>query len=556
MRFSNFLFFLLMAFGLTLTSCEKDDDSSAMPDPNGGGGTQSDLPYGTGLLPNGTASTTPVQANFSFGTGTMPNSVDLTQYLPPIGNQGTYGTCVAWAVGYNFKTAINAIEAGLSTSALADPSKQGSPRYLFTSVPDGQKSADCNGMLFDPAFDILQNKGLATQAAVPYENLGNCAQQLADPSWDAAAASNKVANYRRVDGSVEAIKRTLADKMPIVVGAKLGTAFQEWRGDGVLDTEGTFDPNFQHAYHAMAIVGYDNSKGANGAFRLVNSWGDWGDGGFIWIDYNFFMNNMLMRDQNNSAFLYIATNAKGSNPDDNQPTPPSGGNPELVTWMFDEYVDNQGSGQDRIANYDIYNFGDQAASAATNWDIYYVYYNAYDANDWGVLFHNRLTTSVTDVSCDDTGCDINIDLKANSSLGLQLFGKEGFDQGYRMPNISGEYFLMMVADGEEEIAEYDEFDNYFFPSLEPISIDGGVIGLTGNGNQNGLNAQRDLLRGNAVATQRLQSGELRPEAPRGNAYSPSELKQLLNAARRSGELDRKAAAARSLGVSKSASSVH
>ena len=46
--------------------------------------------------------------------GGLPSSVDLTKKFPPIGDQGQYGTCVAWASSYNLKTALNGIEKGLS----------------------------------------------------------------------------------------------------------------------------------------------------------------------------------------------------------------------------------------------------------------------------------------------------------------------------------------------------------------------------------------------------------------------------------------------------------
>ena len=374
----------------------------------------------TGLDPNGDLSTTPISPTFAFGKGAnnLPASVDLTQYFPPIGDQGNYGTCVAWAVGYNFKTAVNAIDRNETGAALADPSKQGAPKYLFTSVPDAEKGANCEGMLFEPALNVVQSKGLASMADVPYEQLGNCSQMLADPSWDTPAASNKLASYRRIDGSISAIKQSLADKQPVIIGAKLGKSFQEWRGDGVLTTSGQFDPNYRHGYHAMVIIGYDDTKGPNGAFRVVNSWNTvWGDQGYVWIDYNYFINEMMMKDNGGRAFMYTGENAKGSNPDDNQPNPPSGQGVELLTWMYDDAMDDQSqSPLDRVAEYDIYNFGTASATAAQNWDVYYIYYNAYDINDWGVLFQNQITTSVTDIECSDNGCLVNVDIPANSSL--------------------------------------------------------------------------------------------------------------------------------------------
>jgi len=39
--------------------------------------------------------------------------------------------------------------------------------------------------------------------------------------------------------------------------------------------------------HAMLIVGYDNTKNA---FKIINSWGtNWGDNGYSWVNYNFFL---------------------------------------------------------------------------------------------------------------------------------------------------------------------------------------------------------------------------------------------------------------------------
>ena len=538
----------LLSLTLVLAACEKDDDGGLFdPDGgNGGGGGSTTTPYGTGLLQGGTPSAIPVQANFGFGTGQLPAKVDLTMHFPPVGDQGSYGTCVAWAVGYNFKTALNAIDAGEQGSALADPAKQGSARYLFTTVPDTKKSADCNGMLFDPAFEVLQQEGLASLAEVPYTNLGNCARQLAESSWAGLAADNKVANYRRVEGSLEAVKRTLADKVPVVFGAKLGSAFMQWSGDGVLDTEGTFDPNFQHAYHAMVIAGYDDAKGARGAFRVVNSWaGNWGDAGSIWIDYDFFMREMLMKGSDGKAHLYVASNGQGSSPDDRSNDPPSGGSAELLTWMTDDFVDPDGaSARDRVAQFDIYNFGDRTAAASSEWDIYYVYYNAFDASDWGVLFQDRMTPSVDGISCDDSGCALNADLPAQSSLGTVLFGAEGIQQGYTMPNITGDYFLLMVADGEEEIPEYDEFDNYFFPSLVPISIQGGNLGLRMKiPTPDALIGGGSTGQAHTVTAAQFADGIGRTRRPAGNAYSVKEVSELLSNAKRSGEFARRARAA-------------
>ena len=56
----------------------------------------------------------PTTVNFGIGEGNLPSSVDLSPKFPPIGDQGQYGTCVAWAVAYNLKTALDGMDRGLS----------------------------------------------------------------------------------------------------------------------------------------------------------------------------------------------------------------------------------------------------------------------------------------------------------------------------------------------------------------------------------------------------------------------------------------------------------
>ena len=60
----------------------------------------------------------------------LPVSVSLVSKFPPVGNQAEFGTCVAWAVGYNAKSALEAIDRGLSTSQLSQAAKSrvASPR--------------------------------------------------------------------------------------------------------------------------------------------------------------------------------------------------------------------------------------------------------------------------------------------------------------------------------------------------------------------------------------------------------------------------------------------
>ena len=219
----------------------------------------------------------------------LPKSVSLEMYFPPIGAQGTYGTCVAWATGYNLTTALNAIKNHWTPEQLKDPSYQTSPKDLWMGIPSGEKGRFCTGTNFEPAFNALINKGVANMKNAPYKNLGSCNGQFIGDQ------SNKLSLYRHVVSasgggpSAKQIKAYLNDTIPLVIAAHLGDQFMYWNSAEVIKSDTYLSPDAQHAYHAMALTGYNDEKNA---FRLRNSWGEnWGDKGSIWVDYDFFMNS-------------------------------------------------------------------------------------------------------------------------------------------------------------------------------------------------------------------------------------------------------------------------
>ena len=102
----------------------------------------------------------------------LPEAVSLEHLFPPIGNQGRYGTCVAWSTGYNLKTALNAIDNKWTPEQLRDPKNQTSPKDLWMGVPSSSKGRYCEGTIFEAAFNVLKTKGVSTMATVPYSNMG------------------------------------------------------------------------------------------------------------------------------------------------------------------------------------------------------------------------------------------------------------------------------------------------------------------------------------------------------------------------------------------------
>jgi len=304
----------------------------------------------------------------------LPPSVDLLAHFPPIGNQGAYGTCVAWAVGYNLKTYLQAVDNKYSQSQLSSASKQFSPKYLFWAVPNSEKGGDCNGTGFDPAFEVLLTKGIAPLSEVPYTDLGDCSSSP-NSTWNSTAAGYKIQNYRQIDIELNKIKYYLAKGSAVVIGAQLGDEFMRWSSSAVHYSDTYTNPGMQHAYHAMILSGYDDNKGMNGAFRVVNSWGtSWGDNGYVWVDYDFFIDKFCFA-------AYIATNpiADPDEDDDNEVDPNDLANgKDLVAWELDdlyddeEYTDYTGP-RNRYISYNVFNSGNQTITAEEDWAIIYLY---------------------------------------------------------------------------------------------------------------------------------------------------------------------------------------
>lgn len=218
----------------------------------------------------------------------LPDAVMLEHLFPPIGDQKQYGTCVAWSVGYNLKTALNAIDNNWTPDMLADPANQTSPKDLWLCIPSYAKGAKCMGSFFEPALLTLYSIGAASMQKKPYRDLGDCSGMgLGD-------TSNRISGFYHVvhDGGipkVEQLKAYLADTIPLAICIKPGQRFMDWRSDDVIrfDSDRYSD---MHSFHAAVLVGYDDARQA---FRIRNSWGTgWGDQGSIWVDYAFFCTHL------------------------------------------------------------------------------------------------------------------------------------------------------------------------------------------------------------------------------------------------------------------------
>lgn len=489
----------------------------------------------------------PQDLDINDNTTGLPASVDLSGKFPPIGDQGEYGTCVTWAVGYNLKTALNGIDNQWSASQLAQASNQTSPKDLFLAIPASQKGSNCNGTQFESAMDQLITRGSASLATVPYTSLGNCSQSP-QSNWTQEAADNKLVNYRKIADknnassmTVDNFKAYLAEGRPVAIGARLGDRFMRWNSSAVIDYDTYQNPGMQHAYHAMVLAGYDDNRQA---FKVINTWGSsWGNAGTIWVDYNFFISSFCFA-------AFVAQNKTDVNISGGQV---GSGNIitglDVLAWnLKDEDNPESTAPLDRQITYNVYNSGTETVRASSRWSILYMYYNAYDVNDYDIIIHDYYTDEFSNIPGDnqywENGYGIAgswwnyIDVPSGKSVAAALYNdpEADFLFTYTMPStLNGKYYLVLLADGFNDLAEANEDNNFFFYSKDdgkPFDFVNGVM-LGGSAAKNMITHKEPARFANTPFQTMVSKTNV-------NAYSPDEIMKLINHRKGSWDLERKA----------------
>jgi cathepsin K len=211
----------------------------------------------------------------------LPASFDLSSFLPEIGNQGRLGSCTAWATAYYGRSLLfNYSESSSRTEGL-----RLSPSYIYNQLTQGQ----CKGTSISMSLQLLVDQGASEWDLFPYQSTGCNLQPSANQRDN--ASNFKMQDYKVLSGInlVNEVKTLITQGKPVVVAMGLDPEFGKKDSFGLsayrphqVQKEKIFGS------HAMLVVGYSNQYKA---FKLVNSWGEgWGDGGFVWVDYEAFEN--------------------------------------------------------------------------------------------------------------------------------------------------------------------------------------------------------------------------------------------------------------------------
>jgi len=213
-------------------------------------------------------------------TPTLPPKWDWREHggVTPVKDQGRCGSCWAFATVGPLESVIK-----IKTGQNVDLSEQ----WLVSCNRDGW---GCNGGWWAHDYHAgligkCGGTGAVLEEYFPYV------------AYDQPCSGPYPHNYLLADGdgdgyswefvggdgsvpSVEKIKQAIYTYGPVSSAVYVDSAFQMYTG-GVFNSDGDGPVN-----HGVVIVGWDDTKGKNGAWIIKNSWGTgWGDNGYMYIEY-------------------------------------------------------------------------------------------------------------------------------------------------------------------------------------------------------------------------------------------------------------------------------
>ena len=250
----------------------------------------------------------------------VPSAVDLSAWTVPIGDQGSVGSCVSWAISYAMNGWYSRYQ-GVSTDGI-----QFAPMYSYSQIhttndPDG------GGTWPYLAYGIATDQGIDTQADYWQGNYDFT--DLPTSSEQANAALYKAGPFTYLYSStpgvaaVDAIESAVAAHHPVAISFPVYSAFDNLTATNSHLDASEVDTSTYRGGHEVLIVGYDST-----GVKIQNSWGTWwGDNGFAYLNWDFI-----------ESYTYDATMMSGLVPTVHAPSAPTSlhssvaGATSTLTW--------------------------------------------------------------------------------------------------------------------------------------------------------------------------------------------------------------------------------
>lgn len=197
-------------------------------------------------------------------------SFDWTKKIATVGLQRQSGSKTCWA---HAVTAALEWNWAIRNTPGKMPNLSAQPIIDRAGVEGGHPIAD--------AFEILLYHGTALES--DYLGNGHPGQlrKVKTPYRIVAWAS---VDPKKNRPTVEQIKDSLVRHGPLTASVYASPAFKKYKSG--LFSEFIQTSESDPTTHYVLIVGWDDSKGKKGAWKIQNSWGaKWGERGFMWIEY-------------------------------------------------------------------------------------------------------------------------------------------------------------------------------------------------------------------------------------------------------------------------------
>jgi cathepsin L len=185
--------------------------------------------------------------------------------VTPVKDQRSCGSCWVFGTAAAFESSW-----AIRNNQMIDVSEQ--DILSCSKTISGNGSGDCGGGWMEWVGKYLQVQGTGTEASKPYTATNGTCTTIARPYF--------ASNYGFVAGTgqptVAQLKAALCAHGVLSVGVNATAHFQAYTG-------GVFNENVPGLNHCVALVGWDDSKGA---WLIKNSWSTgWGMSGYMWIKY-------------------------------------------------------------------------------------------------------------------------------------------------------------------------------------------------------------------------------------------------------------------------------
>lgn len=198
----------------------------------------------------------------------LPSSFSL-DYNYPILNQGQIGSCVAHSIA-EMKSYINAV----------DNTNIYSVGFIYANRKEDDFSG--NGLIPRQALSNIVLDGDCLNSDFPineeYPSILSTLDRYNKEQLFEKASKHRSKAFAKLE--VEQIKEYLVNQQkPILITVKVYSSFYQSRYEKGIVRDETYGTYF--GSHAMVIIGYDSDT-----LKILNSWGDFGDNGYIYLNIN------------------------------------------------------------------------------------------------------------------------------------------------------------------------------------------------------------------------------------------------------------------------------